>query len=270
MHADNILVVTRYGSDKAMEIAIGVVDILKDILGAKIYTVRPSHIEGVMSIDEGDVKIMNFDLAVTIGGDGTVLRASRWLSNPTPIFAVKLPSSKGMLAEVTSEEVYSTLPRLAEDSYYIERRMRLLTRVDGDSLQPSLNEVFIVRDTLTKTPTYSISMLNSELSYRMDGIIVATPTGSTGHSFSLNGPIVYESMQAIILTPVAPITKSPSLVMPSDTTVTIRCSTDTNVVIDGQVVHRVKQGSSIEVSRYEHDAVFLRFNRRGLRQIRNV
>jgi len=271
MHLKNILLVTRYGSDKAVDVAVKVIDTLKSMLeGIEVYTVKPIFIEGTNSIDENDVKSIKFDLAITVGGDGTVLRASRWLSNPTPILAVKLPTSKGILAEVTAEEIDSIMPRLLKNSYYIEKRMRLIAKVNNNPLQPALNEVFIVRDTLTKTPTYRIKMMGEELSYRMDGLIIATPTGSTGHSLSLGGPIVYELMESMILTPLAPINHLPCIVLPYNTRIEVECNTDANVVIDGQVVNKAKQGSIIDIARYDHDAHFLRFKARGMRQIASI
>ncbi len=268
---ENILVVTRYGSDKAVDVAVKVIDMLRSIVdGVTIHTVNPLFIEGTRSIDEHEVKRIRFDLAITIGGDGTILRASRWLNNPTPILAIKLPTSKGILAEVTVEGIDDVIPRLLKNNYHIERRMRIIPSVNGTPLQPALNEVFIVRDTLTKTPTYKLGIIGYVLSYRMDGLIVATPTGSTGHSLSLGGPIVYELMESILLTPLAPIGNLPCMVLPSDAKIEVECNADVNLVIDGQVVSNVKQGSIISIARYEHDAHFLRFYTRGMKQLASI
>ncbi len=268
---ENILVVTRYGSDIAVDVAIKVIDRLRGMVdGVNIHTVKPLIIDGARSMDEHEVKDRRFDLAVTIGGDGTVLRASRWLSNPTPILAIKLPTSKGILAEVTIEGIDDVLPRLLNKDYHVERRMRIIPSVNSIPLQPALNEILIVRDTFTRTPTYRLSIMGNTLSYRMDGLIVATPTGSTGHSLSLGGPIVYELMESILLTPLAPISNLPCIVLPSDARVEVECNTDVKLVIDGQVVSSVKQGSIISIARYEHDAHFLRFYARGMKQLASI
>lgn len=270
MQIRSVLITTRYGSTRASELASSIADMIH-AKGCSIYTVNPLKVEHAREIDESMIKALDVDVAIAIGGDGTVLRTARWLSRQVPILAVKLPTSKGMLAEVTAEasDIEHAMQRLFSNSYYIERRMRIIAGIDGRALQPALNEVLIVRDSLTRTPTYRIRMMGTELAYRMDGLIVSTPTGSTGHSLSLGGAIVYEGLEAMMITPVASINRLPSIVLPI-TSVEVSSNMDAKMVMDGQVVHEVRQGHIINIGKYEHDALFVRFEPRGLRQLASI
>ena len=97
----------------------------------------------------------------------------------------------------------------------------------------------------------------------MDGVIIATPSGSTGHSFSLGGPILHESLDVLIITPVAPVYRLASLIVP-DEKIEITCSHDCNIA---QVVKAVGYEEPITIKKYKIPAVFLRLKKRGLRQM---
>ncbi|MFN4335986.1 MAG: NAD(+)/NADH kinase [Candidatus Nitrosocaldus sp.] len=270
MQIRNVLITTRYGSTRASELASSIGDMVH-ARGCSIYTVNPLAVGYTREIDESMIESLDVDLAITIGGDGTVLRTARWLTKQVPILAIKLPTSKGMLAEVTAEasDIEHAIQRLFSNSFYIERRLRIVASVDGRELQPALNEILITRDSLTRTPTYRIRIMGTEVAYRMDGLIVSTPTGSTGHSLSFGGAIVYEGLEAMMITPVASIDRLPSIVTPI-TSVEVSSNMDAKMVIDGQVVHNVKQGQVISIGRYEHDALFVRFEPRGLKQLTSI
>jgi NAD+ kinase len=97
-------------------------------------------------------------------------------------------------------------------------------------------------------------------------VIIATPSGSTGHSFSLGGPILHESLDVLIITPVAPVYRLPSLVVP-DEKIEVISSQDCNIAIDAQVVKSVGYEESIIIKKYKSPAVFIRLKKRGLRQM---
>ncbi len=269
MQIKNVLITTRYGSTKASELALSIADMVH-ARGCGIYTVNPL-VGYAKEIDESMINSLDIDLAITVGGDGTVLRTARWLSKQVPILAIKLPTSKGVLAEVAAEvsDIGHAIQRLFSNSFYIERRLRIIASVDGRATQPALNEILIARDSLTRTPTYRIRIMGTELAYRMDGLIVSTPTGSTGHSLSFGGAIVHEGLEAMMITPIASIDRLPSIVVPV-TTVEVSSNMDAKLVIDGQITHSVKQGQAISIGRYEHDALFVRFEPRGLRQLTSI
>jgi NAD+ kinase len=100
----------------------------------------------------------------------------------------------------------------------------------------------------------------------MDGVIIATPSGSTGHSFSLGGPILHESLDVLIITPVAPVYRLESIVVP-DEKIDVICSQDCNIVMDAQVVKSAGFGEPITIRKYKKPAVFIRLKKQGLRQM---
>ena len=103
----------------------------------------------------------------------------------------------------------------------------------------------------------------------MDGVIVATPSGSTGHSLSLGGPILHETLDVLIITPVAPVYRLESIVVP-DEKIQVICSQDCNVVMDAQVVKSAGFEEPITIKKYKKQAVFIRLKKRGLRQMKRL
>ena len=116
---------------------------------------------------------------------------------------------------------------------------------------------YINRKNLTKTSEFEIKFQNDTVRQKMDGVIVSTPSGSTGHSFSLGGPILHESLDVLIITPVAPVYRLESIVVP-DEKIEVICSHDCNIVMDAQVVKSAGFEESIIIKKYKKPAVFVR------------
>ena len=136
----------------------------------------------------------------------------------------------------------------------------------GEEFPPALNEIYITRTNLTRTAEIKIKFQDDVVKQKMDGAIVSTPSGSTGHSFSFGGPILHESLDVLIITPVAPVYRLASLVVP-DEKVEITCSHDCSITMDAQVVRSVGYEEPITIKRYKKPAVFIRLKKRGLRQM---
>lgn len=266
MAINNIILVTRYNSPEAESIGSKVADLMRK-RGANVYTVAPLSIDNTIRLESEDaLKDIKFDIAIAVGGDGTTLRAVRWMNSSTPVFSIKLAGSRGILAEVTTDHVEQALNSIFSNSFYIEKRMRIYASIDGLEFPPALNEILINRINVTRTPTYTVRFAEDELKQRMDGIIISTPTGSTGHSFSLGGPVLHEDLNALVITPLSPVNRMPSLVVPFEP-IEVRSNADSNIIVDGQSVFETKSEHQIRIARYERDAVFLRFKHKGLRQL---
>jgi NAD+ kinase len=262
----SIILVTRYNSTEAENTAARVAELVRK-RGVRAYTVSPLSIPNTTKLESEDaLKNVNLDLAIAVGGDGTTLRAVRWLNNSTPVFSIKLAGSRGILAEATIDQVESSLENIFANAFYLERRMRIFASVDGQEFPPALNEILINRLNVTRTPTYTIRFAEDELRQRMDGIIISTPTGSTGHSFSLGGPVLHEALDALVITPLSSVNRMPSLVVPVEP-IEIRSNADYGIVVDGQSVFETRSERTVKIARYERDAVFLRFRSKGLRQL---
>lgn len=180
------------------------------------------EIAGVLSGNEFEL-----DLALSIGGDGTFLHTAALINRQDiPILGINT-GRLGFLADVSAKEIEETLDELYRNYYKVEdRRLLQLIIEDGDpfkSYNYALNEVAILkRDTSSMITIHT--QLNGEYltSYQADGLVIATPTGSTAYSMSINGPILIPQCDNLILSPVAPHSLNVRpLVIPDSYTITL-------------------------------------------------
>lgn len=148
--------------------------------------------------------IRDAEAVIVLGGDGTMLRAARAIGDhDIPIMGVNL-GTMGFLTEIEVGNVYIALDRLLDNDFTIESRMMVEGRVK-DKLYHSLNDVVITRAGFSRIIGLSIYVNNQILdTYEADGVIVATPTGSTGYNLSAGGPIISPKSRAIVVTPISP------------------------------------------------------------------
>jgi len=261
-----VAIVSKVGSKDSEQAAK---DIAKKLLAKKstIYTISPIQVEGATQLETlEELKKIKLDLVITLGGDGTTLRVFRSLDNETPILTINVGGNRGILAEITFDEIDDAIDQMLKGKFFLDKRIRVVASCGGEEFPPALNEIYINRSNLTKTSEINIKFQNDTVKQKMDGVIVATPSGSTGHSFSLGGPILHESLDVLIITPVAPVYRLESIVVP-DEKIEITCSHDCNIVMDAQVVKAAGFDEPIIIKKYKKSAVFVRLKKRGLRQM---
>ncbi len=266
MKLQKVAVVSKVGSKDSEQAAK---DITKKLLAKKstVYTISPIDVKGAKKVETlEELKKEKLDLVITLGGDGTTLRVFRNLDNDTPILTINVGGNRGILAEITIDEVDYALEQIVKNKFFLDKRIRVVASCGGKEFPPALNEIYVNRTNLTKTAEIDIKFQNDLVKQKMDGVIIATPSGSTGHSFSLGGPILHESLEVLIITPVAPVYRLASIVVP-DEKIEIVCSHDCNIVMDAQVVKSAGYGESIIIKKYKKPAVFVRLKKRGLRQM---
>jgi len=184
------------------------------------------------------------DCVVVLGGDGTFLSVARFIENRnTGIIGVNL-GGLGFLTEISLENCYTELERVLAGQYEIEERMRLtvsVLRQDREVFRQSvLNDAVINKGALARILDLKTRIDNRYLTdYRADGLIVATPTGSTAYNISAGGPIVYPTALAIILTPICSFTlTNRPIILPATATVEVELPSttpDIALTCDGQV-----------------------------------
>ena len=266
MKLQKVAVISKVGSKESEKAGK---DVVKKLLAKKstVYTISPIEVEGAKKIETLDeLKKIKLDLVITLGGDGTTLRVFRNLENETPILTINVGGNRGILAEITIEELDEAINQILKGKVFLDKRTRVVASCGGKEFPPALNEIYISRTNLTKTAEIEIKFQNDTVKQKMDGVIVATPSGSTGHSFSLGGPILHESLDVLIITPVAPVYRLESIVVP-DEKIEIISSHDCSIVMDAQVVKSAGYGESIIIKKYKKPAVFVRLKKRGLRQM---
>ena len=265
MKLQKVAIVSKVGSKDAEKAAR---DVAKKLLAkkSKVYTISPIEVEGAKKVETlEELKKEKLDLVITLGGDGTTLRVFRSLEN-TPILTINVGGNRGILSEITIEEIDEAINQILKGKFFLDKRTRVVASCGGKEFPPALNEIYISRTNLTKTAKIEIKFQNDTVKQKMDGVIIATPSGSTGHSFSLGGPILHESLDVLIITPVAPVYRLESIVVP-DEKIEIICSHDCNIVMDAQVIKSADYEEPITIKKYKKPAIFVRLRKRGLRQM---
>jgi NAD+ kinase len=205
------------------------------------------------------------DLAIVLGGDGTMLSVARRLAPyEVPLIGVNL-GRLGFLTDIPLARLEPTLGAMLEGRYTEERRTLIaatVERADGSSEQaPALNEVVVNRGGLGSMIECAVE-IDRRFVYAMraDGVIVATPTGSTAYALSTGGPIIAPEVRAFALVPVAPhaLTHRPIAVPDSATiTITVSRGRDAAVHCDGQAHFELAEGDHVTMRRAPHAARFL-------------
>ena len=183
------------------------------------------------------------DLLVVLGGDGTLLSVAR-AAHPhnIPILAVNL-GSLGFLAEISIEELYPTLENILAGKFEIENRMLLNASIwrNGKKVKNHnvLNDVVINKGAVARVINLQVLVNRQYMtSYRADGLIIATPTGSTAYSLSAGGPIIHPSMHTLVLSPICPFTlTNRSILIPDQSIIQVRLAAeydDVRITLDGQ------------------------------------
>ncbi|MBI2846164.1 MAG: NAD(+)/NADH kinase [Chloroflexi bacterium] len=212
--------------------------------------------------DEEEVarRAPQLEMLVTLGGDGTVLRAARLAAaSGIPILPVNL-GHLGFLAEVGPEEVQSSLKRIGQGQFWSEERIMLGLSLWRDGKETfsslALNDVVVGRGSVARAVHLPTSINGQPLTiYIADGIIVATPTGSTAYSLAVGGPILDPRLRALLVTPIAPhLSPTRTLVLPEDTKITVGVETDNgaSLTVDGQVEVELQNGDQVQVAKSEH------------------
>jgi NAD+ kinase len=202
------------------------------------------------------------DAAIALGGDGTLLHAVHLLGRDRPILGVNL-GKLGFLTSVTEDQIEQGLDALAGGSYAISTRSLLecAARRAGrrSGLFFALNDIVVGWGQSSRIIEVEASLGRAPIaSYRCDGLIVTTPTGSTGHSLSAGGPILHPESRVIMLNVICPHTLSNRpVVLPDDATITLRVTAAARTLLlaaDGQEELRVRQGDVLEVRRSRRNA----------------
>lgn len=205
----------------------------------------------------------DIDYLIALGGDGTILKSAQALSNPqTPILGINFGRG-GFLMEVDSPMLEQAIQRLLEGNYHLEKVMRISVIIEGEKLGDALNEVYVASKILGKIVEFKIISRKLELVRILgDALIISTPIGSTAYSYSAGGPIVDEELEAIVLTPVCPITNARPMVLSLRDRVEIEASGEEGVqiLIDGFLRKSFEEGKVRIAIHRSRDAVnFIRF-----------
>jgi len=210
------------------------------------------------------------DIVVTIGGDGTVLRALEKIDKP--IFAIN-SGGMGFLCEVESKYAKEGIQQVIDGKYNIEERAKLKVLVDGKRLPDAANEVTVQTARIAKIMYLQIFVEDELLeTFGADGVIIATATGSTSYSLSAGGPILDPGVNAMVITPIAPFKLSARpWVVPLEKKVGVKLlykSKKSYIVTDGESPQPITPDSKIIITGSEKKARFIRFGESFYQMVR--
>jgi len=223
------------------------------------------ELEGLMQ-KNGVTKSKSPQVVFTVGGDGTVLESER-LYPSVPKFCIN-GGRTSFLGEVETEELEEKFGLLLRKKYSVDER----TKLSCPALPDALNEIAVISSKLMRMMEVEVEVNGHFLTrLRGDGLIVATPTGSTAHSLAAGGPIIMPGSRVMSLTPLAPFRlASRPLVVSDSARIEVMPTTDVLVASDGQSSVTVKSGEPILVKRSRSTAKFLRFGGNYFRRLKKL
>jgi NAD+ kinase len=260
-------IISRPGLDRGGALVPGLIEWLRQRQIAVRYDKETAAYAGVNDgMERCDVPV-DAQFVIVLGGDGTLLAAARAIgSRPVPVFAVNL-GSLGFLTAITVDEMYPELERALKGQHRIGHRRMLQCRLVRDEAEVAsylaLNDVVV-----SKVPEAPMIDLETHVdnnfvcSYKADGLIVCTPTGSTAYSLSAGGPIIFPTVAAFALTPICPhmLTNRPVIVPDMSTVKVVSRAPDGYAYLnaDGRMGERLLEGDLVELRRSSHTLNLIR------------
>jgi NAD+ kinase len=257
----NIAIFAKVHDPRCQDVAVELITWLE---GKGLTPLVEPHLSRHLQVREGagiaDIP-ESADLVVVLGGDGTLISVARLVGNrEVPILGVNL-GSLGFLTEITLDELYPALESCLSGDYRVSERMMLRAGIvrNGEEIQTHrvLNDVVINKGALARIVDLETTVSGGYLTtFKADGLIISTPTGSTGYSLAAGGPIIHPALECLVVTPICPhtLTNRP-IVVDAGATVTVTLKStheDVFITLDGQVGMELKPGDSIRVERAEH------------------
>ena len=229
--------------------------------GIKIVGASFEETRATETSDAGEIEIVaaerfrrEADLIVVLGGDGTMISTARLVgSHETPVLGINY-GSLGYLTEFRIEELESALEAVLTGDYKLDKREMLDVELRREGRRMGggrvLNDVVINKSVLARIIEIEVRLDDFFVnSFRADGLIISTPTGSTAYNLSAGGPIVYPSMNAVVLTPICPFTlTNRPIVVPDTAEINLRLTNESDGVVltlDGQIGYQMQIGDSV-------------------------
>jgi len=253
-------IVARPDNAEAISLAKSISEYLSGRGHETVMEKNTANAAGVSGTAISDISELSADIAVVIGGDGTVLHTVRQLRKQIPIVGINR-GHVGFLTELDPDEAMDHIRKIEEGKYFIEERMRLHVLVDGEYAGDALNEAVIATSRPAKILHFIINIDGVPAErFRADGIIVSTPTGSTGYAMSAGGPIVDPWTDNFLIIPLAPyyLSSRPHVVSSRRSLIVEFDSPNpADLVLDGQHITELSNGSEISFENSPEPALFV-------------
>ena len=240
-------------------------------LSARAPTVKALGVKGIDT-----VKAIKADLVIVIGGDGTLLSTAREVAHTGALLVGVNMGRLGFLAEVSRRRMIPVLTNIIGGKYSVEERTMLEATVlrGGKAVEKftALNDAVVDKGSIARLLRFDVHVDRAQLTeYAADGLIVATPTGSTGYSMGAGGPLLHPSVQALLLTPICPHhLSSRPITIPDTSEVAIKLvqpSDEATLTIDGQVAFPMAKNDIVRIRKSPHPARLVRIPGRSYYEV---
>ena len=265
-------VVARFDVEEAVELAGKIVEfLLEKNVDTLLDTELASKLNKYQNI-ASDLKDMDVDMVIAVGGDGTVLRTQGFINKKKiPLFGINM-GAVGFLTEIDPEETFSALEQVLDGNYFVEKRTQLQVWHNKE-LHTALNEVVLMTQKPAKMLHIEISVDDEVVEeLRADGIIIATPSGSTAYSMSAGGPIVDPRVGAFIIVPICPFKLGARPTVVPDVSVIkvkfLREGKKAVAVIDGQLEEEINYMDEMIFKKANDSSYFVRLTKNFYRRVR--
>jgi len=244
---------------------IAMVKAILDRFSSKVeilISTSTANVLGVKGVPIEKMREEGVELIISVGGDGTVLRNISRMKDPLPILGINM-GTLGFLVDVEPEEALETIENVLFGFSYIER-MRVNVFLNEEVLETATNEVAVMSAKPAKIIQFKVYVDDCLLDeMRADGVVFATPTGSTAYAMSAGGPIVNPRVNAIVVVPIAPFKlSSRPWVIPSDSEIKVKLSVSKEAVIaiDGQKSYPILPNDIVKLKRSKYPARFVKIS----------
>jgi NAD+ kinase len=240
--------------------------------GLRVTVVKEQHLDFVDAslFSSPEALTRNCDVVIAMGGDGTLLRAARYiLTGDVPLVGVNL-GSLGFLTEIVIDELYTVMEKILGGEYRIEERSVLQATAKNGKTYFALNDIVLHMGTSGRIIAVEITIDDAPLArFSADGLIISTPTGSTAYSLAAGGPILHHGVDGQILTPISPHTLGlRPMVLSSNEQVEIKLRKGKGIfVVDGQTTIEVNPGFCFTVTKAEYTIGLVRATKRDFYEI---
>lgn len=250
-------IIVNFGKNNVLNITKSIVQMLNKY-GVSLYSTQHFQSLPIKKVEKEEF-FNSMELIISLGGDGTLLRTSREIIEyKIPILPINI-GTLGFLSEITPEEFKQVIEDIVNGNYEIENRITLYAKTKKNNRSRilknvAINEVLISRNVFDKMLRFKVFINEDKVAkFKADGLIISTPTGSTGHSLSAGGPVLHPNLAGIIMTPFCAhtLTARP-LIIPDNSIVKVEFEkTDQKIIVsfDGQVSFNISSESCISVTK---------------------
>ena len=259
-------IVSRTDREDALELIESLVKYLEENKVCIEIEKRVTDVLTEYSKYSTNIKDMDSDIVLCIGGDGTVLYAQHTLSKKKiPVLSINM-GTVGFLTEVDPEDIFECMDQLLSYDFFVEERMQLDIKCDNE-WQTVLNELVLMTNQPAKMLDLTVCLDDEVVDeIHADGLIISTPSGSTAYAMSAGGPIVDPRVDAALIIPICPFKlNSRPIIVPSSSTITIKFNKVDKkavAVLDGVTEKVYSHNDEIKIRKSEHNAHFVRFTKK--------